>query len=339
MKILVTGGTGFIGSHLAKELMENQIEVILLDLQPDYSLLSGLGQGIEVIEGDLLDLPRLSGILEHYRPQVVVHLAAFRNTESQEKPLGAFRLNCQGTMHVLEAARKAGVQRMVYASSVAVYGSPSYYRQLGFNPYRLAEEAPPNPYNVYGVTKLCNEGMAQQYSLIYGLQTIGLRLPIILGPGKKAGSKTSLFNDLIELPLKGKPAQIDSYANQVINFMYVKDTAHALAASEWTASAGPRFMVRTDSFNFFVHAMPGFNRVSYDAGVVTHNGIGAILGGGMDIPISKMFSWRLFEADYVWARHNFSNLAGPESPSLRRPISKARDYAQVSCSILLAQRQ
>ncbi len=101
------------------------------------------------------------------------------------------------------------------------------------------------------------------------------------------------------------------------DFGYSRNTGQA--ASEWTASAGPRFMVRTDSFNFFVHAMPGFNRVSYDAGVVTHNGIGAILGGGMDIPISKMFSWRLFEADYVWARHNFSNLAGPESPSLRRP--------------------
>ncbi len=91
------------------------------------------------------------------------------------------------------------------------------------------------------------------------------------------------------------------------------------AASEWTASVGPRFMVRTDSFDFFVHALPGFNRVSYDAGLVTHNGIGAVLGGGMDIPISKMFSWRLFQADYVWARHNFSNLAGPQFPSLRRP--------------------
>ena len=101
------------------------------------------------------------------------------------------------------------------------------------------------------------------------------------------------------------------------DFGYSRNTDQA--ASEWTASAGPRFVVRTDSFAFFLHALPGFNRVSYGAGAVNHNGIGAVLGGGMDIPLTKMFSWRLFEADYVWARHNFSNLAGPEFPNLRRP--------------------
>src|ERR1700686_3251001 len=90
-------------------------------------------------------------------------------------------------------------------------------------------------------------------------------------------------------------------------------------ASVFTASIGPRFIVRTDSFSFFMHAMPGLNRVSYESGAVTHNGLGAVLGGGMDIPISKRVSWRLFQADYVWAKHNFANLAGPEFPSLRRP--------------------
>ena len=101
------------------------------------------------------------------------------------------------------------------------------------------------------------------------------------------------------------------------DFGYSRNTDQA--ASEWTASIGPRFIVRTDSFAFFLHALPGFNRVSYDAGSVNHNGIGAVLGGGMDIPFTKMFSWRLFQADFVWARHNFSGLAGPEFPSLRRP--------------------
>ncbi len=101
------------------------------------------------------------------------------------------------------------------------------------------------------------------------------------------------------------------------DFGYSRNTDQA--ASEWTASIGPRFIVRTDSFSFFLHALPGFNRVSYDAGSVNHNGIGAVLGGGMDIPFTKMFSWRLFQADFVWARHNFSGLAGPEFPSLRRP--------------------
>jgi len=90
-------------------------------------------------------------------------------------------------------------------------------------------------------------------------------------------------------------------------------------ASEWTVGGGPRFIWRTDSAAFFIHALATFNRVTYDAGTIAHNGIGGIFGGGMDIPFSKMFSWRVFEADYVVAQHNFAAYADPEFPSLRRP--------------------
>jgi outer membrane protein OmpA-like peptidoglycan-associated protein len=89
--------------------------------------------------------------------------------------------------------------------------------------------------------------------------------------------------------------------------------------SEWTAGAGPRFIVRTEGVALFLHALGTLNRVSYESGLQTHNGIGVILGGGMDIPFSKMFAWRVFGADYVWAQHNFANLAAPEFPTLRRP--------------------
>ena len=89
--------------------------------------------------------------------------------------------------------------------------------------------------------------------------------------------------------------------------------------SEWTAGAGPRFIVRTEGLALFLHALGTLNRVSYESGLVTHNGIGIILGGGMDIPLGRMFSWRVFGADYVWAQHNFANLAAPEFSSLRRP--------------------
>ena len=90
------------------------------------------------------------------------------------------------------------------------------------------------------------------------------------------------------------------------------------ATSEWTVSGGPRFMWRTDSGNIFIHSLLSFNRVSYESGQVSSNGIGAILGGGMDLPFGKMFSWRLFQADYVFARQNYADLAAPEFPNLRR---------------------
>lgn len=87
---------------------------------------------------------------------------------------------------------------------------------------------------------------------------------------------------------------------------------------ETTGSAGPRFIWRTENANLFLHALASYNRLGV-GGLNPSNGIGAILGGGIDLPFSKHVAWRLFEADYVWARHNYADFAAPQFPSLRRP--------------------
>jgi outer membrane protein OmpA-like peptidoglycan-associated protein len=88
---------------------------------------------------------------------------------------------------------------------------------------------------------------------------------------------------------------------------------------EFTASAGPRFMWRTEDANYFLHALASYNRVSVTGLTNSTNGIGAILGGGMDLPITKRVAWRLFEVDYVWAHHNYADYVAPQFPNLRRP--------------------
>jgi outer membrane protein OmpA-like peptidoglycan-associated protein len=88
---------------------------------------------------------------------------------------------------------------------------------------------------------------------------------------------------------------------------------------ETTASGGPRVMFRTEDGNFFLHALVSYNRLAVKDIAPRSNGIGVILGGGMDLPINKTLSWRLFQADYVWARHHYPDLAAPEFPNLRRP--------------------
>jgi outer membrane protein OmpA-like peptidoglycan-associated protein len=102
---------------------------------------------------------------------------------------------------------------------------------------------------------------------------------------------------------------------------YNRDTNSG--SSEWTVSFGPRFIWRTDTVNFFLHAVGGFNRVAYDygnnLGITSNNGIGAVLGGGMDLPLTKQLAWRVFQVDYVWARHNYSDIAALDLPNLRRP--------------------
>lgn len=100
------------------------------------------------------------------------------------------------------------------------------------------------------------------------------------------------------------------------DFGYSRDTNSA--SSEWTVGAGPRFIWRTEDVALFLHALGTFNRVTYNSGFNTSNGVGAILGGGMDIPFGKMFSWRVFGADYVWAAHDFSAFASPAFSNLRR---------------------
>jgi hypothetical protein len=87
---------------------------------------------------------------------------------------------------------------------------------------------------------------------------------------------------------------------------------------ETTLSAGPRFMVRTDTTNYFLHTLLSYNRLAVN-GLPSSNGIGAILGGGMDLKFSRFIHWRLFEADYVWARHNYADEADVDFPNLRRP--------------------
>src|SRR5579864_7608094 len=87
---------------------------------------------------------------------------------------------------------------------------------------------------------------------------------------------------------------------------------------ETTGSGGPRFMLRTEDANFFIHTLLSYNRLGVN-GLTSSNGIGTILGGGMDLPISKKFFFRLFEADYVWARHNYADAVDPQFSDLRRP--------------------
>jgi outer membrane protein OmpA-like peptidoglycan-associated protein len=114
------------------------------------------------------------------------------------------------------------------------------------------------------------------------------------------------------------------------DFGYNRDGS--TASSEWTAGAGPRFMVRTEGVAFFVHALGTFNRSTYNSGFITSNGVGAILGGGMDLQITKTISWRVFGADFVWAQHNFADFAAPEFSSLRRP---GYDGARLRTGIVL----
>jgi len=234
MDVLITGGTGFVGAYVAEGLLEKGANIMILDAFPDPDVVKRLSSHAEIIPGSILDQEKLLDIIRKKRVENIIHLASLRNTDSQERPVDAFYLNCQGTLNVLEAGRKAGLRRVVFASSVAVCGNCDFYRALGLDPFYLDEDAPTNPGNFYGATKLFNEQMGVQYKDIFDLDSIGIRLTIIIGPGKKTGSQTSELNDIIEKPILGQPVRIRTFNDQVINLIHVRDSAQALIKATYS---------------------------------------------------------------------------------------------------------
>jgi UDP-glucose 4-epimerase len=227
MNILITGGYGFIGKYLTDQLIAEGHRVFIYDSMPTAP--DGFADTTN-IRGDLLNQSTLFDAIYSNKIDRLVNLAALRNNDSQKFPYTAFRVNCEGFVNCLEAARVFGLERVVYASSVAVLGNFDYYRQNGYDQdrlYALPEFCAKYPTNVYGATKLFNEQLGEQYSKIYGLRVLGARLPLIFGTGKKSGSKTGVFNEMIRQSYEGKPMSVDLRPDK-FNLIYVKDAAHGL---------------------------------------------------------------------------------------------------------------
>jgi UDP-glucose 4-epimerase len=173
-RVLITGGAGFIGSHLATALREG-CEVRVLD---DFStgVRSNLPAGVTVVTGDVRDEAVVAEAMTDV--DVVFHEAAMVSVAaSVERPAVCIDQNVQGTISVLEAARD-GDARVVFASSAAVYGDP--------NTVPIPESAPKEPHSPYGVSKLAAEQLTRLYHDLHGVETVALRYFNVYGPGQTA---------------------------------------------------------------------------------------------------------------------------------------------------------
>lgn len=237
MNVLITGGYGFIGMYVSQKMMKLGHKVFVLDILPSPPVGSEEAfKGVAPIKGDLLNQLCLIEAVEKNKIDSIIHLAALRNNDSKKNPYTAFKINCEGTMNCFEVARICGIKRVVFPGTVASMGNYEFYKKLGFNIDSLPEEAPCNPANVYGITKLFNELMAMQYNKLYGLSIIGVRLSIIFGAGKKGQSRSSAFNDLIEKSVFGTPIEVGAVQGEKFCIQYVKDSAKAIVCG---CLAGP----------------------------------------------------------------------------------------------------
>jgi len=240
-RALVTGGAGFIGSHIVQALLAEGWQVRVLD---DFSSgkrenLAGLaGARLEVQEGDLRDPLALRAALRGV--SVVFHEAAFVSVPaSMEDPLTCHAVNDAGTARLLEAARQAGVARVVLASSAAVYGDSTAFP--------LSEDLPPRPLSPYAATKAANELYARLYTVAFGLPVVALRYFNVYGPRQRPDSPYAAAIPIFaRRMLAGQPPTVFGDGGQRRDFVFVGDVAQAnLRAAESEAAAGEAINICT----------------------------------------------------------------------------------------------
>jgi UDP-glucose 4-epimerase len=237
-RYLVTGGAGFIGSHIVRALLEQGDFVRILDNFSSGKRENLAGLGVEIIEGDLRDTDCVARAVTDM--DVVFHEAAFVSVpQSMQDPLPCFEINQRGTEILLEAARKAGVGRVVLASSAAVYGDS------GAMP--LDEMTELHPLSPYAVSKRVDELYAELYTRSFGLDVVALRYFNVYGPRQRPDSMYAAAVPIFTRKLiDGQAIIVFGDGGQTRDLVYVGDIVRAnLAASEHPAAPGQVFNICT----------------------------------------------------------------------------------------------
>lgn len=188
MAIMITGGTGFLGSYLARHLVREKgikgKELILFDRYPNKERIAEVADDVTLVAGDITEPSEIAAAITNYKVNQVYHLAAILGDPPPAQVVSYMKVMCDGTLNVLEASRILGVKRVVYASSVAVYFGGSKWRSVKQRGEPLDEDDPPSPGGFYGMCKLYSENIAALYSRRFGLETVGLRPTSVFGWGR-----------------------------------------------------------------------------------------------------------------------------------------------------------
>jgi UDP-glucose 4-epimerase len=227
-KCLVTGGAGFIGSHIIGKLMALGHDVICLDNFDDYYDISLKEKNISpflnnprflLVRGSILNKKTVKKCMKGI--DYVFHEAAQAGiSESIKNPLNAHTINTTGTLNILESARNAGVKKVINASSSSVYGKALYYP--------LDEKHPALPISPYGVSKLCAENYCEVYRELYGLNTVSLRYFTVFGPRMRPDLAIAIFTDKA---LVGKDIDIFGDGSKSRDFTYIDNIVSANIAA------------------------------------------------------------------------------------------------------------
>lgn len=237
-RILVTGGAGFIGSHLAEALVKHNNIVKIYDNFNDFYFKKEANikslkekKNCEIIKGDILDLETLKSALED-DIELVFHIAAQPGVRvSVQAPFKTHSTNVTGTLNMLVAVQNSNVEKLINASSSSVYGSPKYLP--------IDENHPTDPVSPYGASKLAAEKYCKSFYRVFGIDVCSLRFFTVYGPRQRPDMAIHIFTQNI---LKNEPPTIFGDGNQTRDFTFIDDTVSGIiAAAEAKNTAGEAF--------------------------------------------------------------------------------------------------
>lgn len=220
--ILITGGAGFIGSHLTEEYLENGANKVVVFDDFSTGTMENLrhikDSRLRIVKSSILDEKKLNSTVKMEKIGIIDHLAAELEVYTGMKnPQRDAHINILGTLNVLDVATKNSVEKLMFASSGAVYGEAKY-RQIN-------EEHPLEPHWPYGVSKLSAERYVMQYNKLFGLNTTAFRYGIVYGPREWFGRVLTMF--IKRIFLENKPPVVFGNGKQTRDFVYVKDIVRA----------------------------------------------------------------------------------------------------------------
>jgi len=304
MAILITGGTGFIGTQLARLAVDEGLRPLLLDPVPPGPAMADLVPAVDYLPNSLNSTSSLVEILRSRGVDIIFHLGGMLSVPSERDPWAAFEVNINGTQRLLEAARLCGIKRFVFASSIAVYG-----RDLPTGP--VNEASVEHPASMYGLCKVSCELLGMFHHHRFGLDFRAIRVPSVVGPGSKV-PHMSIYNCwAIERPLQGQPYEIFVEPQTRCPVIYFRDAARAL----WELSRAPEADLETRIYNV-VGVRPSFSAQEL-ADAVRAQVPSASLSFTPDPEISRMMSQvGQMELDDTRARREWGWRAGYDLPGI-----------------------
>lgn len=241
MTTLITGGTGFIGAEIARILIEDgQGPIHVAQRSPELGRLEDLADQIKLHHLDLSDPAEIEAVVNSISPSRIFHFGAILTGPGEQDPQALLQANAIGFLHIIEAARKAGTEQFIFASSIGTYG-----RDLAAGE-PIDDLSLQRPNTVYGVTKVLGENLGAYYRQKYGLDFRSLRYPALVGPGVTTWSLAQYTSWMIERPAQGEPFSVWVEPESVIALMWYQDAARAAVE----LAAAPKDSIR--SINYLV---------------------------------------------------------------------------------------